>query len=103
MKFGLISLFLATKKIDDPKFYLTYPQIFFERKDTGFVRFRSILDEQKKSEQKILNLKKVRSILDHEKKMHFFSGSAHPGHGPFKWVLGRNLDPQPADLSGWPT
>ena len=35
----------TVSKIDDTKFYLVHPQIFFSQKDPGFVRFRSILND----------------------------------------------------------
>ena len=76
------------KIIEVRKILMVCPQIFFERKYTGLVRFRSRLIEQKKSEQKILSLKKV--MID--QRSIFF--------GPKKWTLG-NYPDSPFNWTKW--
>ena len=67
-----ISENFTVSKIDDQKFYLVHPQIFFSQKDPGFVRFRSILNDPQNLSKKYWVWKKLEQFSNQKKKCFFF-------------------------------
>ena len=89
----------TVSKIDDTKFYLVHPQIFFSQKDPGFVRFRSILNDPQNLIKNI-GFEKSQSDFTIRKKSNRVTGGLETGIRDSAKGLSLNLPANELNLPG---